>query len=174
MEVTNPQKTWWTKVHLDLTKAATAAQKSFITPGVIIGFTEEDSIKTGYLIRLNDGSVGEYKKQVLGQKDFPTGVKLKSNLPEPSNVVHEPKQEVFAFEVLREQIHLLPKAWLYKNITALINGDSIAEPKEFERWILLPLKRKEDSELLNMLKTVAAYEGLRGLARFNDYVSYPI
>ncbi len=162
---------WWNRVKSDLIDVAAAAQKSFITPGVIIGFTETDDIKSGYLIRLKDGSVGEYQKHILAKTELQTGIRIKSNLPEPSNIVTEPDQEIFAFEVLREQIKLIPRSWLRKNITSLLNGDDIEEPASFYNWVLLSLEKKKDSELIAMLESVVNYEGLRGLARFNDYAN---
>ncbi len=163
---------WWKKIQLDLEKAAIASQKSFDTPGVIIGFTvDEQENKTGYLIRLNDNEVGEYPKRLLGKKELPTGVKLKSNLPDPINIVLEPDKEIFAFEVLREQIKLLPRLWLKRNITSLIRGEIIKPPASFSQWVLLPPEKKKDQPLIDMLISVITYEGLRGLARFNDYAS---
>ncbi len=168
------QSKWWSMVKVDLEKAAAAAQKSFMTPGVIIGFEEDDTgngNKKSYLIRLKSGEVGEYLPHILGKKDLPTGVRIKSDLPEPMNIVIEPDPESFAFEVLREQIKLLPRLWLMRNITSLLNDKEIIEPDAFHRWILLSPERKKDSALINMLETVVNYEGLRGLARFNDYAS---
>ncbi len=166
---------WWKKVQGDLEKAATAAQKSFNTPGVVIGFTSDESEnKTGYLVRLNDGDVGEYPKSLLGgneKKEIPTGVKIRSNLPEPTNVVLEPSQETFAFEVLREQIKLLPRLWLKRNITSLIHEEVIKEPTSFGQWVLLPADKKQDLDLIKLLEAATSYEGLKGLARFNDYSS---
>ncbi len=168
------QSKWWSMVKVDLEKAAAAAQKSFMTPGVIIGFEEDDTgngIKKSYLVRLKSGEVGEYQPHVLGKKDIPTGVRIKSDLPEPRNVVIEPDRESFAFEVLREQIKLLPRLWLNRNITFLLNDKEITEPEAFHKWILLSPERKKDHALIGMLETVVNYEGLRGLARFNDYAS---
>ncbi len=160
-------ETWWYKVKMDLDKAIQAAQKSFKTPGVIIGFTGDEK-KTGYLIRLNNGDVGVYSKEILGEIDLPTGVKIKSNLPEPKNVVLEPSQEEFAFEVLREQVQLLPRLWLKKGVANLMDGNEIVPPEDFGKWVLLP-PEKRDTERIALLKAVVSYEGLRGLARFNDY-----
>ncbi len=164
------QSLWWDKIKIDLEKAVQAAQKSFKTPGVIIGFTGDEE-KTGYLIRLNNGEVGVYSKHILGKKDLPTGVKIKSNLPNPRNTIIEPEIETFTFEVLREQIKLLPRMWLKRNIALLINGAEIQIPSDFNKWVLLSQKDKEDKKLLSLLEMATEHEGLRGLARFNDYAS---
>ncbi len=164
------QSLWWDKIKCDLDKAVQAAQKSFKAPGVIIGFTGDEE-KTGYLIRLNNGEVGVYSKHILGKRDLPTGVKIKSNLPNPKNTVIEPQAETFTFEVLREQIKLLPRLWLKGNIKLLLAGEDIKPVQNFDKWVLLTPEKKQDKQLLGLLKTVVEYEGLRGLARFNDYAS---
>ncbi len=161
-------KKWWDKITNDLYKAVIAAQKSYRTPGVIIGYTGDD-VKTGYLIRLKNQEVGVYKKHILGKNDIPTGVKIKSNLPEPKYTVLEPDVEIFTFEVLREQIKLLPRLWLKKSIKLLMKGEGLSPVEDFDRWVLLPQKKKLDKELLSLLELVASVEGLKGLARYNDY-----
>lgn len=120
---------------------------------------------------MNNGEVGEYPKQALGGRKLPTGVKLKSNLPEPTNVVLEPNQEVFTFEVLREQIKLIPRLWLNRNISLLMHGKEIQPPASFQAWVLLPPDKKKDKALIHLLEVAVQYEGLRGLARYNDYAS---
>ncbi len=162
---------WWIRVKKDLEKATSTAQKSFKTPGVIIGFLEENEKKTSYLIRLNDGDVGVYSTDVLSQKELSTGIKIKSNLPDPENVVQEPDKETFTFEVLREQIKLLPRLWLKRNIDSLMRGEDIQCPTSFSTWVLLTPEKKRDGTLIKLLKIAVEYEGLRGLARYNDYAT---
>ncbi len=171
MSIPEVDPKWCVKVKEDLEKAINTAQVSFKTPGVIIGFEENDSKKTGYLIRLNDGDVGVYPIHILGKKVLQTGIKIKSNLPNPKNVVREPNPDIFAFEVLREQIKLLPRMWLKKNIVSLLKGESIQCGDSFNSWVLLSPSRKKDLTLIKLLKIAVEYEGLRGLARYNDYAS---
>ncbi len=167
----NPKWKWCIKIKEDLEKALETARISFKTPGVIIGFEEDNSKKTGYLIRLNNGDVGVYPIHILGKKELQTGIKIKSNLPNPKNVVQEPSQNIFTFEVLREQIKLLPRMWLNRSIISLAKGEDIDCTNSFNSWVLLPPNKKKDLTLIKLLKMAVEYEGLRGLARFNDYAS---
>ena len=163
---------WWSKIYLDLKTAAKAAEKSFTNPGVVIGFVEDQDDKISFIIRLESGEAGYFSKEMFGNRDLPTGAKIKKNLPQPEKIVEDPDSSAFAYEVLREQIKLLPRLWLKRNIEALISGKDIQEPKlTFNEWVLLSPKKRRDRHLVNLLESAVKYEGLKGLARFNDYAS---
>lgn len=176
MNNSRPQRAplWWTKVYRDLKSAAAAAKKSFITPGVVIGFNVDDNDqKIQYLIRMPNGGVGLYDKKALHGKDLPTGVRIKSSMSDPEMMVDEPDRDAFAFEVLREQIQLLPRMWLKRNITLLLNNSHVNRPNlSFSDWVLLSPSKRKDRYLTNLLESAVKYEGLKGLARFNDYASH--
>jgi hypothetical protein len=123
------------------------------------------------LIRLNTGEVGVYATKLLGSKNLHTGIKIKGELPEPEEVTEDPAETAFIFEVIREQIKLIPRIWLQKSIRALIRDDTIDFPDTFKQWVLLSPKKKEDSELISLLEKATAYEGLKGLARYNDHAA---
>ena len=164
---------WWVKVSGGLTSSVRAAKLSFYTAGVIVGFEEEDNQKIGYIIRLNDEEVGYYSKETLGNKDLPIGVRLKNRLPEPETIVDSPQLSTFTFEVLREQIKLVPRMWLKKQIDLLLNNQKILPPQNpsFKNWVLLNSDKKKDRYLINLLEAAVKYEGLKGLSRFNDYAA---
>ncbi len=160
---------WKERVHHDLTKAVQAAERSFNTPGVIVGFQDRDGEKTDYLVRLNDGNIGLYSKKTLGGKELHTGIKIRGNLPEPKKLVGDPDITTFIFEVLREQIKLIPRIWLRIQINRVLEKQSIEIPDVFQDWVLLPKDKKKDKTLMKLLELALEYEGLRGLARYNDY-----
>ncbi len=164
---------WWLKISRDLRMASKTAARSFEDPGVIIGFeADENDTKINYFIRLNTGKVGSFSRKSLGNKDLLTGIKIKNTLPEPQEIIDDPDIGTFTFEVLREQIKLLPRLWLKRNISLLLNNKEINAPSmTFSNWVLLSPKKRQDRYLTNLLESAVKYEGLKGLARFNDYAS---
>jgi len=165
---------WWVKVKRGLELAVKAAKSSFYTEGVVIGFTEDDSgNKTGYIIRLADrNEAGYYSIDALGGKPMPIGVRVKNRLPEPESLMKDPEIGTFIYEVLREQVRLIPRIWLRRQIRLLLDDQEIIpDETSFKKWVLLPKEKKENLELIKVLETVTKFEGLRGLARFNDYAS---
>ena len=163
---------WIKRVIEDVKNTINAAERSFKTPGVIVGFTDDDNgEKMNYLIRLTDGEIGVYPKHILGQKDFHTGIKIRGRLPEPKTVAMEPDIASFIFEVLREQIKLIPRIWLKSQIRNILNGQEVNIGNDFYPWVLISPEKKKDKQLLKLLEMATAYEGLKGLARYNDYAS---
>ncbi len=162
---------WWQKVNSDLTKAVFSAKKSFNNPGVVVGFTGDIDDKKDFLVRLPDGNIGLYSKDNIGN-DLPTGVKIKNNLPDPDSIQLEADLDSFIFEVLREQIKLLPRMWLKRSISLLLNNKQLKVPKiTFSDWVLLSRTKRQDRYLTNLLESGVKYEGLKGLSRYNDYAS---
>jgi hypothetical protein len=163
---------WWTKVIDDLEKAAVAAQKSFKVPNMVIGITQSslDGSITGYLIRQEDGSIGYYASEEVPHK-LPVGVKIKGKLKKPSKMYPEPDIASYAFEVIRENIRLIPRLWLRKVLGKILGGEPITmkeDLKPFPEWVLLPKPKKKDKTLIDLLYRATRYEGIKGLARFND------
>jgi len=162
---------WWTKVIDDLKKAAIAAKKSFYTPNMVIGnIISDDGNITGYLIRLSNGKIGFYPKDDVLQ-DLPVGVKITGKLKPPEKIYPEPDIASYAFEVIRENISLIPRLWLRKILSKLLSGKPITmkeDLKPFPEWILLPPNKKKDKALIDLLYRATRYEGIKGLARYND------
>jgi hypothetical protein len=166
---------WWLKVIKDLEKAALAAKKSYYQPRVVIGnIEEEDGNITGYLIRLENGDVGYYAAKDI-PKDLPTGVRLTGKIPKPDSIKEEPKIESFTFEVIRENIKLLPRIWLNRTLKKILGGQPITmkdDLRAFPEWISISFDKKTDKDLIDILYRVTQYEGLKGLSRFNDLSNY--
>jgi hypothetical protein len=165
---------WLIKVKRGLELAVKAARSSFYKEGVVIGFTEDDSgNKTGYIIRMSDkNEAGYYSKEIVGNKPMPIGVRVKNRLPEPEMLMIEPELGTFIYEVLREQVKLVPRIWLRRQIRLLLDNQEMSlEETSFKKWVLLSQEKKENIELIKVLEAVTKFEGLRGLARFNDYAT---
>ena len=163
---------WWTKVIGDLEKASIAAQKSFKIPNMVIGITQsqEDGTITGYLIRQKNGSVGYYSITDVPHK-LPVGFKIKGELKTPFSMYPEPTIASYAFEVIRENIRLIPRLWLRKILGKILSGNPVTmkeDLKPFPEWVLLNPQKKKDKALIDLLYRVTRYEGVKGLARFND------
>ena len=177
MEETNSKKKkippkWWTKVISDLERASLAAQKSYKIPNVVIGIETNDATGStiGYIIRMNDGNVGYYPQKDI-KKHLPVGARIKGNLPKPQKVIDEPLIESYAYEVVKENVALIPRLWLRKVIGKIIQGEPITmkqDLKAFPEWILLPADKKVNKDLIDLLYRATRYEGIKGLSRFND------
>jgi len=165
---------WWSKVIKDLEKAALAAQKSFQIPNMVIGITQSNHTGeiTGYLIRQENGSVGYYSYEEIPRK-LPVGVKIKGKLKPPSSMYPEPEIASYAFEVIRENVRLIPRIWLKRVLDKILNGKPITikdDLKPFPEWILLPIEKKKNKSLIDLLYRATRYEGIKGLSRFNDII----
>jgi hypothetical protein len=175
MEETSSKKVppiWWTKVINDLEKAVFAAKKSFYDPNIVINVDVnlDDSVILGYLIRLQNGDVGYYKISSIKQQ-LPVGARIKGKLPKPDMVVNEPEIISYTYEVIRENVLLMPRLWLRKILMKIFNGEPIVmkeDLKAFPEWVLLSPELKKDKALIDILYRVTRYEGLKGLSRFND------
>jgi len=167
----NKPPLWWVKITQGLRIAVKAAKESFYRNNVIIGFIEDDDgKKIGYLIRLPDEETGYYSRETLSNKELPIGVLVKNQLPEPEDKVEPPELGTFIYEVLREQVKLVPRLWLRKQIRKLLAGEELQpDITSFKQWVLLPKEKKENLDRIKMLETVVKVEGLKGLSRFNDY-----
>ncbi len=163
---------WWHRVIKDIKRACESSRRSFLTPNVIIGFTESDGSKrTGYLIRVSDGEVGYFPISLIGKKQLPVGAKIKSKLPQPEFLVKDPQREIFIFETIREQVKLLPKVWLKKVIKMILAGENHkinSTYREFSAWVLLSKKHKNNTYAIAAILKAIEFEGLKGLARYND------
>jgi hypothetical protein len=75
-------------------------------------------------------------------------------------------------EVIRQNVSLIPKLWLRGIILKILKGVPITpkqDLKPFPVWIALyPAEKKQDKELIDILYRVTQYEGIKGLARYND------
>ncbi len=163
---------WWTKIVKDLERAALAARKSFEIKNTVIGITSCDTTgeTSGFLIRLANGKVGYYDAKEVNQK-LPVGSRIKGVLPECQIEVQEPSIESYTYEVVRENILRVPRIWLRKILNKILNGEPVTikeDLKPFPEWVLLPIDKKEDKVLIDILYRVTRYEGLKGLARFNE------
>jgi len=162
---------WWANVISDIERATQAAKVSFNDTNIVLGTETDDTNNIlGYLIRVSDKSIGYYSVDKIKRK-LPVGSKIKNKLPEPEEKREEPKLEVYIFEVIRENITLIPKMWLRKVIDKIVNGKPITIKEDlvpFPKWVLLPLDKREDKALIDILYRATRYEGIRGLARFND------
>jgi hypothetical protein len=163
---------WWTKVIDDLKKAAIAAKKSFKTPNMVVGITQsnDDGSITGYLIRQEDGTIGYYPSEEIPQK-LPVGVKIKGKIAQAKSHYPEPEIASYAYEVIRENIHLVPRLWLRKVLGKILGGKPITmkeDLKPFPEWVLLPAEKRKDKTLIDLLYRATRYEGIKGLARYND------
>jgi len=174
VEETNSKKKppgWWIKVIDDLEKATYAAKRIYKDSNIVLGINEdEDDNIIGYLIRQQDGSVGYYPSKKI-KKKLPIGSKIKGNLPKPEFIMEEPKLIHFITGVIYDNIKLVPKLWLRKILLKIIGGQPIV-PKEdlkpFPEWVLIPSELRKDKALIDLLYRAVEYEGLKGLARFND------
>jgi len=163
---------WWTNVIKDLEIATQVARKSFVRSNVVVGAIPDDitGLSIGYLIRLEDSRVGYYSAETTG-KNLPVGSHIKGELPEPERVEEEPLIESYIFEVIKENVALIPRMWLNKVIRKIVNGQPITKKedlKAFPEWVLLPVDKRSDKVLIDILYRVTRYEGMKGLARFND------
>lgn len=170
--------TWWVKVISDLERASLAAQKSFLVPNTVIGTITQNDREgevDGYLIRRKDGSVGYYTKAEVKQ-ELPVGAKIRNELPKPEYELSgamEATIEVYAYEVIRENVRLVPRLWLRKVLRKILQGKPITmkeDLKAFPAWVLIPVEKREDKSLIDLLYRATRYEGLKGLSRFNDIV----
>lgn len=164
---------WWLKVIKELEEASLAAKSSFVQKNTVLELdTDNHSNTLGYLIRMPDGQVGYYPAESIPHR-LPMGVSVKGKLPTPEKIVDEPSIESFTFDVIRENIRLVPRMWLRKVIGKILTGKPVT-PKEdlkaFPQWVLLPLELKQNKVLIDLLYRAASYEGLKGLARYNDLV----
>jgi hypothetical protein len=159
---------WQKKVQEDLERLVSLAEESFKTPGVIVGYLEKDNRKSKYMIRMANGDVGLYPRKVLGDRDLHTGLKIKNKLPKPETIVSEPDLAVFIFEVLKEQVNLVPRLWLRTSVTKILEGGKANITKPFNEWVLLPVEKRGDTKLIELLEKAVEYEGLKGLVRYND------
>lgn len=165
---------WWVKVINDLERASLAAQRSFKTPNTVVGITEDsEGETTGYLIRHQSGGIVYYTASEV-KHALPVGAKLKNDLPEPEYEVEglpEVTIESYAFEVIRENINLIPRLWLRSVLGKILQGKPITmkeDLKAFPAWVLLPADKKDDKTLIDLLYRATRYEGLKGLKRYND------
>jgi len=163
---------WWTKVIDDLEKASVAAQKSFNIPNMVVGITQsnDDGEVTGYLIRQEDGSIGYYPSGEIPHK-LPVGVKIKGKLKPAKSQHPEPEIASYAYEVIRENIRLIPRLWLRRVLEKILGGKPITmkeDLKPFPEWVLLPTDKRKDKTLIDLLYRATRYEGVKGLARYND------
>jgi hypothetical protein len=171
---------WWANVISDIERSISAARTSIHHPNIILGTEAEDIDEpqkiTGYLIRMPGGKVGFYsaetiKRSLKIKRDIPVGIKIPIPLPEPDELRDEPKIEAYVFEGIRENVKLIPKLWLRRIIIKIVNGKPITIKEDlipFPKWVLLPFDKREDKALIDVLYRATRYEGVRGLARFND------
>jgi len=175
MEETNSKKggppIWWTKVINDLEKAVMASKRSFIEPNVVIkNEMNNDGETIAYLIRLGNGDIGYYPAEKF-PKRVPVGSRIKSKLPTPAKIVQEPDIASYTYETLRDNVRLIPRMWLMKVLQKIHQGQAITQKDDmqsFKDWVLVARPRKKDKRLIFLLSQVTAYEGLKGLARYND------
>jgi len=162
---------WWSKVINDLEKAVVAAKKSFNDPKVVLHAELDSEGKiAGYKIRLPDKKVGFYPSGNL-KGTPPVGSVIKADLPEPEKLVDEPSMSSYTYGVISYNIRLVPKLWLNTTITKIFKGEPITMKKDlrpFPVWIALPAEKKQDKSLIDLLYRATRYEGLKGLARFDD------
>lgn len=161
---------WWTNVVGDIERAVAAARESFNTSNVVIGIdTDNDGSPIGYMVRLPN-EVGYYPIDTIGH-ELPIGVKLRGEIPAAEYTAEEPPLESYIYEVIRENVVMIPRMWLRKVIGKIVKGQPITKKedlKAFPEWVLLPTDKKADKELIDILYRVTRYEGIKGLARFND------
>jgi hypothetical protein len=162
---------WWAKAIKDLERAVAASTRSFQIPGTVLGYSEDnEGEKRGIIVRLDNGECGYFSKERLSQIPM-VGAIIKKGLPEPEVIVKEPLFDAFVFEVVRERVKLIPPIWLRKVIAKMASNQPITmgeDLKPFPEWVFLPQKLKKDKALIDLLYRATAYEGLKGLERFND------
>lgn len=160
---------WWTKVIKDIERVVASARLSYDTPGLVIG-TEESDTATVISVRLPDGAVGHYDLPKEHKAPL-IGSKLKNIPLEFADDGKEPSLQTFIFEVIRQEVKLVPRIWLKRIITKMVEGRPITireDLKAFPEWVLLSPKIKKDKTLIDILYRVTKYEGIKGLSRFND------
>jgi hypothetical protein len=164
---------WWVKVVRDIERAISASREAFMVPGTILGYSgdTEDNREQIY-VRLENEKIGVFDSTLFGDR-IKVGAVIKGTLPPPENLLTETdiSEASFAFETIREHVRLVPPIWLRKVIRASINGEEISWAnffKPFPEWVFLPKKVKRNKALINALYGATAFEGLKGLARYND------
>ena len=165
---------WWTNVIRDLERAAMAARKSYAEPRTVISvIRDNDDNILGYIIKTNT-SVAYYSMAEVNRV-LPIGSKIK-NLPEPKvKDAHEEyvaTLENYAYEIISDNVKLVPKLWLRFTLNKILNNKPVTVKKDFTKfneWVLISKENKKDTRLIDILYKVTQYEGLKGLARFNDF-----
>jgi hypothetical protein len=170
-EKNRPQ--WWSKIVKDIERTCESSRRSFTTPSVVIGTTEDEIAKiTGYIVRLNNGEAGYYPVGgALKGKHIPVGARIKSTLPEPEFLVKDPERSSFILKTIKEQVKLVPVLWLNRTIKAICEGrrDQIdGYDKMFHEWVKVPKTTRKNRQAMNAILKAVEWQGLKGLARYND------
>jgi hypothetical protein len=163
---------WWTNVIADIEKAVVVSKKSFIQPNTVLSskLGSEGEI-LGYYIRQESRGIGFYSMEDL-KHELPVGDVIRGKLPKPRSILEDMSISSFITETISSNIRLVPIMWLSKTVNKIVSGVAIQFPtdfREFPSWVALPISRKKDKTLIDLLYRAVRYEGLKGLARYNDY-----
>jgi len=169
---------WWSSVVSDITKLIIMEQELYTTPGIILEAKYRDSdteleYPIGYLIRMDDGRVGFYNTKRSSPK-LKVGSKISDKLPKPTSLVDEPQLKFFIFRTLISSLALMPRLWLIKIIDKILKNEPITFDEDhipFNLWVMIPLDKRNDKELIDLLYKAVSYEGVKGLYRFNDIIT---
>ena len=159
---------WFARIVKDLKRTVENSSAAFTTPGVILNTIEDDDDNlTGYIIRLKDGGAGYFP--ITHARPTPVGVRVKTALPEPEFRVKEVDKKSFIYQTVRGQINSLPPMWLHATIKKIEDKVEIPKSsKSFRDFIQMPQKYKASNVAMEAIQKSVEWQGLRGLARFND------
>ena len=166
---------WYKKVVKQLCSAVNDLKKRSLEEGTVLGRIQESD---NFIIR---GKSGIYVISLISSDSTDSESFVGKNIgPQKTwsdEILEEFKGNVdkiiidFIFEVIKENISLVPRLWLWDAIHKILNNscselDNIYKP--FNKWILLPLDKKKDVDLIDLLYKATSYEGLVGLYRYNN------